>query len=145
MQAHSLTLATALGAALAAATLLAPGAAHAAGCAQVEVRNVRPQQGTLMIAAYIDAASFNKAPAASMAMPASEATLSFPLCGLNGEQVALTLYQDINDNQKLDRNLFGVPSEPWGASGTPAPMTAPTWDTTHVAIEPGPIVVNLSK
>lgn len=145
MQARSLTLATALGATLAAATLFSAGPTHAADCAQIEVRNVRPQQGTLMVAAYADAATFDKTPVAALALPVGEATLSFPLCGLTGEAVALTLFQDLNGNQKLDRNVFGVPSEPWGASGTPAPMTAPTWETTHVALGTGPIVVNLSK
>ncbi|NUZ04295.1 DUF2141 domain-containing protein [Piscinibacter koreensis] len=145
MQARSLTLATALGAALSAATLFSAAPAGAADCAQVEVRNVRPQQGTLMIAAYADAASFDKKPAASLALPAGDATQTFPLCGLTGAEVALTLYQDLNGNGKLDRSLFGMPSEPWGASGKPAAMSAPTWDTTHVPLDASPIVVNLSK
>jgi uncharacterized protein (DUF2141 family) len=120
-------------------------AALAPGCVQVEVQNVRPEQGPLMIAAYADAASFNKAPVVATQMRAAGATMSFPLCGLAGASVALTLYQDLNGNGKLDANAFGVPSEPWGASGKPAAMSAPTWDSTSVPLDGTTIVVKLSK
>ena len=57
--------------ALAAATAtvaFTPTAAMAAvpGCAAVEVQNVRPQQGKLKLAAYLDAASFGKRAATSI-------------------------------------------------------------------------------
>ncbi len=116
-----------------------------AGCVQVEVQNVRPEQGMLMIAAYADAGSFNKAPVVATQMRAGAATMSFPLCGLAGGSVALTLFQDLNGNGKLDANAFGIPSEPWGASGKPAAMAAPTWDSTSVPLDGTTIVVKLSK
>ena len=120
-------------------------AAPAAGCVQVEVQNVRAEQGMLMIAAYGDTASFNKAPLIATQMRAGTATMTFPLCGVAGPMVALTMYQDLNGNGKLDANAFGIPREPWGASGKPAPMAAPTWDTTAVLVDGTTIVVKLSK
>jgi uncharacterized protein (DUF2141 family) len=128
-----------------AASAQAQTAAPPAGCVQVQVQNVRPEQGVLMIAAYGDAASFNKAPVVAMQMPAGGATMSFALCGVAGTSVALTLFQDLNGNGKLDANAFGVPSEPWGASGKPAAMAAPTWDSTAVPLDGTTIVVKLSK
>ncbi len=59
--------------------------------------------------------------------------------------MALTLYQDLNGNGKLDANAMGVPSEPWGASGKPVAMTAPTWDSTVVPLDGTTVVVKLSK
>jgi uncharacterized protein (DUF2141 family) len=123
----------------------AQAAAPAPGCVLVDVQNVRPEQGVLMIAAYADAASFNKTPVAATQLRAAAATMSFPLCGLAGPSVALTLYQDLNGNGKLDANAFGIPSEPWGASGKPAAMSAPTWETTAVPLDGATIVVKLSK
>jgi uncharacterized protein (DUF2141 family) len=119
----------------------------AAGCVQVEVQNVRPEQGSLMVAAYDAAASFNKAPAVATQLRAgAAATMRFPLCGLAGGTVSLTLYQDLNGNGKLDSNAFGVPTEPWGASGRPMAMTAPTWESTMVPLDGATtIVVTLSK
>ena len=118
-----------------AAPARAEGVAPPAGCVQLEVHNVRAEQGMLMIAAYGDAASFNKAPLVATQMRAGAATMSFALCGLSGASVALTLYQDLNGNGKLDANALGVPSEPWGASGKPAAMTAPSWDSSVVALD----------
>jgi uncharacterized protein (DUF2141 family) len=123
----------------------AQAAGATAGCVQLEVQNVRAEQGTLMIAAYGDAASFSKTPLVATQMRAGAATMSFPLCGLSGPSVALTLYQDLNGNGKLDANVMGVPSEPWGASGKTAAMAAPTWDSSVVALDGSTIVVKLSK
>ncbi len=117
----------------------------ASGCTNVEVQNVRPEQGMLMVAAFADAARFNKSPVVAMQVGATTATMSFPLCGLDGTRIALTLYQDLNGNGKLDANVFGVPSEPWGASGKPVAMSAPTWETTAVPLDGSTIVVKLSK
>jgi uncharacterized protein (DUF2141 family) len=119
--------------------------AHAATCANVEVQNVRPEQGMLMIVAYGDAESYNKTPMAAVQLRAGAATMRFPLCGLDGSTVALKLFQDLNSNGKLDSNVLGVPSEPWGASGTPAAMAAPTWATTAVPLDGTTIVVKLSQ
>ena len=131
--------------ALSAALIVAPPA-HAQTCAQVEVQNVRPDQGMLMVAAYADAATFSKTPVVATQLRAgSSATMTFPLCGLSGASVALTLFQDLNGNGKLDVNPFGLPTEPWGASGKPAAMSAPTWDTTNVPLDGTTIVVKLSK
>jgi uncharacterized protein (DUF2141 family) len=119
--------------------------ARAATCVTLEVQNVRPEQGMLMIAAYADAASFNKTPiVATQTKPGAE-TMTFPLCGLSGDTAAFTLYQDLNGNGQLDRNVLGMPSEPWGASGKPAAMSAPTWETTAVPLDGTTIVVKLSK
>lgn len=114
-------------------------------CASVEVQDVRPEQGMLMVAAYGDAAGFNKSPVVAIQLRPGAATMTFPLCGLSGASVALTLYQDLNGNGKLDANVFGIPTEPWGASGKPSAMSAPTWETTSVPLDGTTIVVKLSK
>ena len=118
-------------------------AAQAQTCSSVEVRNVRPGQGSLMIAAYADADSYGKKPVTSMRLPAGEAVMSFQLCGLSGNDVALMLFQDLDNDGKMGRNLLGLPTEPWGSSGTPG-MLGPTWETGRVARDAAPIVVNMS-
>lgn len=112
-------------------------------CAQVEVHNVRPQQGQLMLAAYTDAETFQKKPVTSVRLAAAGAVMQFQLCGLSGSSVALTLFQDLDSDGKMGRNLFGVPTEPWGGSGTPGAM-GPTWDSTRVLLDGKTIVVRLS-
>jgi uncharacterized protein (DUF2141 family) len=130
---------------LAAAPVLLAAAAHAqTGCAQVEVSNVRPNQGHLMIAAYASADSYNKQPLVSLRLPAGGATMSFQVCGLSGDAVALSLFQDLDSDGKLARNVLGIPSEPWGSSGNPGAF-GPTWETGRVALDGKAITVRMSQ
>jgi len=128
----------------AATLVLAALPALAQTCVPVEVHNVR-SEGMVMVAAYTRADDYDKNPLARMQLRPDGGTLSFPLCGLNGGAVALTLFQDINDNGQLDRNLLGIPSEPWGASGQPSAFEAPKWQTTQVPVNGSTIVVKLSQ
>ena len=120
-------------------------AATQPGCATVEVHNLRPGQGFLMVAAFADAASYRSRPAVSLRLPAAEAsTMRFALCGLASDVVALTLFQDLDGDGKLGVNLVGMPTEPWGSSGTPGAF-GPSWDTGKVALDGTPITVRLSQ
>ena len=52
-------------------------------CIDVEVQNVRPAQGHLMVAAYADAESFAKRAVTSLQLTVGAATtMRFPLCGI---------------------------------------------------------------
>jgi uncharacterized protein (DUF2141 family) len=135
-----LTLCTAAVALLSFVTLT-----HAQLCAQVEVQNLRPAQGILMLAAYSDAASFRKAAVTSMQVQPTAETMQIQVCGLVGNAAAFTLFQDLNSNGQLDSNPFGMPIEPWGTSGKPSAFSAPTWGTAQVALDGKPIVITLTK
>lgn len=142
------TMATALVAVLGAFALMPP-AAHAETCAPVEVQNLRVGQGTLMLAAYDSAEAFgSRTPAARVRLPATAETLNFKLCVPGSQTVSITLFQDLNDNGRLDVSVLGIPSEPFGASGTPAAFGPPTWEATQVTLDPAataPLVIKLSK
>lgn len=140
-----MTSATLLSSLLMTTLLAAAGPIQAQACQPVEVHNVRPDQGRLMVVAYDAAADFNKAPATALQLRADAEVLSFQLCGLRGSAVAISLYQDLNTNGKLDTNAMGIPGEPWGASGKPSNFGPPTWDATQVALDGKPIVLKLSK
>lgn len=146
MKRHPILSAATFVAALAAAVLVvhAPPAL-AEGCAKVEVTKLRPKQGLLMVAVYTSAESFGKTAAQSLRFPAGDdAKLSFELCGLAGGEVALTMFQDLDGDGKLGRNLLGIPTEPWGSSGKPGPF-GPSWDTAKVALDGRVITATLSE
>jgi uncharacterized protein (DUF2141 family) len=126
------------------ALLVVSGQANAQSCATVEVQNVRPQQGNLMVVAYADAESFGKKPLAVMRVPAGEAVTTFEFCGLTGNTIALSMFQDLDSDGKMGKNLVGMPTEPWGSSGTPG-MFGPSWETGKVALDGSKIVVKLSQ
>ena len=134
---------------LAGLAMLAATAAHAqtepkAGCASIEVQQVRPQQGSLLVAAYADAESFGKQPLVQIKMAAGDAVMRFELCGLKGDSVALTLYQDLDNDGKMGRNMVGLPTEPWGGSGSPGAF-GPSWEACRVPLDGKTIVVKMSS
>jgi uncharacterized protein (DUF2141 family) len=98
-------------------------------CATVEIEGVRPHQGHLMLA--------------SMRVPAGEATMRVQLCGLSGDVVALRLFQDLDSDGRLGTNVMGMPSEPWGSSGSPGSF-GPSWDSGKVALDGRVIAVRMS-
>ena len=130
-------------AAVPASSAPAPSAPANTGCATVEVQNVRPQQGSLMVAAYGSADGFGKKPLLQVRVPAGEARMSLQLCGLSGTEVALMLFQDLDGDGKMGRNMIGMPTEPWGSSGNPG-MFGPQWDTGKVALDGSAIAVKMS-
>jgi len=128
------------------AASLTPPPAAAQTCTPLEVQNLRPGAGTLMVAVFASEEEFSKKPIAALQMRASDATtLRFPICVAAGTTVALTLYQDINDNGRLDANVLGIPTEPWGASGQTAAFTAPSWASAQVPLDGKAIVIKLSQ
>ena len=123
-------------------------AALAQTCAPIEVRNVRLAQGSLMVVAYTSEADFNKKPAAAVQLKPTEETLSFSLCVPgNASSLALMMFQDLNDNGKMDSNILGIPTEPWGSSGKVNPFGPPSWAGAMVSVpaDGKPVVVILSK
>jgi uncharacterized protein (DUF2141 family) len=129
-----------------AALILCSSAAQALAqdCTTVEVHNVRPSTGFLMVAAYADADNYGKKPLTTKRVNAGEAITRFELCGMTGHTVALSMFQDLDGDGKMGKNLMGMPTEPWGSSGSPG-MFGPTWETGKVALDGTKIVVKLSQ
>ncbi len=130
---------------LSAVLLAAPPAAAQDGCAQVEVQNVRPKLGLLMVAAFASADTYRKKPLSQLRLEAGDsATMRFQVCGLGASsEVALTLFQDLDGDGRMGTNLVGIPSEPWGSSGTPGTF-GPSWETGRVKLDGTLIVVKMS-
>ena len=122
----------------------APAAVPAIGCVSVDVHNVRPQQGQLFLAAYGSAETYSKKPVASARVPAGNTITRVQLCGLLGNELAVTLYQDVDGDGKMGKNMLGLPTEPWGSTGKPG-MFGPSWETGKVTLDGSPVVAQLSQ
>ena len=133
-----------LAAPLSSGTAAAQAPAAAPPCAvELEVQNVVPHRGRVVIAAYTSSESFFRQPAGGATRDASvDTTIKVALCDLAGSEVAVIVFQDLNGNGKLDRNAVGIPSEPWGTSGAGNPFGPPTWDATKVPTR-GRVVIAL--
>ncbi|MEZ0609220.1 DUF2141 domain-containing protein [Fibrella sp. WM1] len=48
---------------------------------------------------------------------------------------ALAIYHDLNSNDKIDKKMFGIPTEPYGFSNNVRPrMSAPSYDDCKVVV-----------
>jgi len=122
----------------------ASAAASTGRCVEVDVHNVRPQQGQLFLAAYGSAETYSKKPVAAARVPAGDAITRVQLCGISGNELAVTLYQDVDGDGKMGKNLLGLPTEPWGSTGKPG-MFGPSWETGKVTLDGSPVIAQLSQ
>lgn len=144
--APSLAFFTTIASALAAAFVLvaSPSALAQDGCAQVEVQNVRPGQGYMMLSAYGSADTWRKKPMTQVRMPVGDSTtMRFAVCSLSGNEVTLMLFQDLDGDGRMATNIVGIPTEPWGSSGTPGTF-GPSWEIGRVKLDGRVIVVRMS-
>jgi uncharacterized protein (DUF2141 family) len=140
--ARAATLAVAMVAVAAAA--FAVSASAAAAPLEVTIGGVEGTQGTLMVAVY-DAAGYRTKSVRAAAQPAASPVFRFDLP--EGEY-AIAAFHDRNDNGKLDTNLMGVPTEPYGFSRHgAATMGPPGWADAKFELPSGGarIGVQLSK
>ena len=105
--------------------LLATAAVHA-GDLSVEFNIPDQRQGAVRAALFDRAEGFPRGAALRTATALAvqgKATLQFT--DLPPGDYALTAYLDENNNSKLDSNLFGLPTEPYGFSRNARGMTGP--------------------
>jgi uncharacterized protein (DUF2141 family) len=81
----------------------------------VKVKGVMVDKGTFYIALYNSESSFLKKAAYSQKFAVNAVTKKHVFTNLGRGEYAITLYQDLNDNGKLDK-VFSVPIEPYGIS-----------------------------
>jgi uncharacterized protein (DUF2141 family) len=126
----------------------APASQAAAGgdataCTPLQFTGLKRGEGSLMIAVYGSAETYLKKPVWAKAVKVDQDAMTVPMCDVKSAEVAITAFQDLNNNGKLDSNPMGIPSEPYGASGKPAMFSAPTWADTKVPLagSAAPIIV----
>ncbi len=105
--------------------LLAAAAVHA-GDLTVEVKLPDQRQGAVRAALFDKAEGFPRGiplRTATAEPVQGKATLQF--ADLPTGDYALTAYLDENGNDKLDSNLFGLPTEPYGFSRNARGMAGP--------------------
>jgi uncharacterized protein (DUF2141 family) len=83
---------------------------------QVEVRGVHSANGRIMIGLFDNATDFPNKMMQGLALNAAVPVVTGVFTGVPNGEFAVAVYQDENGNGKLDKNLFGVPTEPYGFS-----------------------------
>jgi len=88
---------------------------------QVTVSGIEVGQGNLRVAVFGDA-NQDQFPEgeylSGVEVPATAEQMTVEIPGLESANYAISVIQDINKNGKLDRNMFTIPKEPYGFSGS---------------------------
>jgi uncharacterized protein (DUF2141 family) len=102
------------------AALLGSGLARTgqAGAADltIHVDDVREAGGNILVALYNSAGSFLKTTVATSSIAAATAANTVVLKDLPAGEYAFAVFHDANSNARLDKNMFGMPTEPYGFS-----------------------------
>lgn len=89
------------------------------GTIQVEIQNIQTAEGSIRIAIYRGEENFledGKAVVTKAALVEKAGTLTVSFPNLPYGEYSVAIYHDLNNNNKLNTNLVGIPSEPYGFS-----------------------------
>jgi len=85
----------------------------------LKIQNINKATGNIMVAIFEGEENFlkdDKAVASKIALVEKIGVLNLTFPNLPHGEYSVAVYHDVNDNKKLDTNLFGVPTEPYGFS-----------------------------
>ncbi|WP_296942014.1 DUF2141 domain-containing protein [uncultured Massilia sp.] len=120
------------------AVLLAlAGACHAAhaGDLVIHVDNVKSAGGQVKVALFDGAGNFLKKTARVAEAPAAAGAVTVTFKDVAAGDYGFSVYHDANDNGKLDRNMMGIPVEPFAFSNdAQGHMGPPAFDAAKIAV-----------
>jgi len=119
-------------ASLTGATLLALSVCASARDLVIQVETLQDKSGQVVANLYDNAAAFRKTPLQQVRLPATQQNesgeISLVLHDVPAGTFAVMVFHDRNGDGKLARNFLGIPSEPYGFSGTPTKYGPPNFD-----------------
>jgi uncharacterized protein (DUF2141 family) len=82
----------------------------------IRIENADVGRGYLMIGVFNEEKTFPDTYFRGEKISVSERIMTITFTDLPKGQYAVSAYQDTNNNEKLDKNLFGIPKEKYGFS-----------------------------
>lgn len=104
----------------------------------VNISNITVKQGTVKVALYNEAKDFPEGTGRMQGQELSptQEKLTIMFKELPPGHYAISVMQDVNGNGMLDRNFFGIPTEPYGFSQRQKGETGkPSFEQASVAID----------
>ncbi len=101
----------------------------ATGTIMVKIDGISSDEGTLVIGLFDNKDDFNISPIKYFREAAQgRRSVEVVFRGIPYNFYAISVYQDLNDNGKLDKNFIGIPTEPYGFSNNPRIVTGPSFE-----------------
>ncbi len=97
----------------------------------IEITNIKQAKGTMNVAIYDAKSDFpnEKSPTFFRRIPIQNTENLKCAIEIPKGQYAVAVFQDLNNNNKLDKNMVGFPKEPYGFSNDFRPkFSAPKFD-----------------
>lgn len=119
-------------------TLILQGATKPPTELSIHVSNIKSATAPLRIGIYNDASRFpdeNGCLVTRVVVPGKTGEFTVTISGLGAGDYALAVYQDIDNNGKLSKNIFGYPKEPFCFSNNIKPVfSAPAFSKCKVTL-----------
>ena len=97
------------------------------GPVMLRITGLKPQQANVLIAVFDSAQAFPEPELRkhTEVVAAKATTLEHTLTLEKNKPLAIAVIQDLDGNRKLTRNIFGIPTEPYGFSNNARGLTGP--------------------
>ncbi len=106
-----------------------------AGDLQVEVQGLNEIKGDVMVAVFNQKGQWLKQALHSKKVGASQLSLTVQFENLPDGDYAVSVFHDLNSNGRLDSNVIGIPTEPYGFSNDAAGnFGPPSFDAAKVTL-----------
>lgn len=102
---------------------------------QLQILNIQKNNGKVVVEIYKSKADWLQKPVRSMALPADD-NIKKAFFDLPAGKYAVSIYQDVNANGKLDQNFLGIPKEPIGFGNNHKPFGKPDFEAALVDCGP---------
>jgi uncharacterized protein (DUF2141 family) len=83
---------------------------------EITIKNIQTKEGTVRVALFNSETDFLKKPVQTISIPADQEEVKAVFENLPVATYAVSVYHDFNDNEKLDSNFVGMPTEAYGFS-----------------------------
>lgn len=101
----------------------------------IEVLNIKKNSGKIVVEIYKDKSSWLKSPFRRITLPTDENSKTTSLNVPPGKY-AVSIYQDTNENGKLDQNFLGIPKESIGFGNNYKPFGKPSFESALIEYSP---------
>lgn len=114
---------------------------------RIQFTNINAARGSIYLAVYDQSDKFldEKAVRFQKIIPISEkGKVEITLPDLPAGVYAISCFHDVNGNGKMDKNILGIPTEPYGFSNNARPtFRAPNWEEAKFYWQPGAETVSI--
>ena len=110
----------------------------------VTVSNIKTQKGTIMIGLYKGENTFLEKAFKTKKTSANSSSVTLTFDNIPAGEYGISLYQDKDNNGKLNTNFIGIPSEPYAFSNNAKGMFGPAkWEDVKFSVTDKETIQNI--